>query len=188
MTRRTEEGGVDLCHQHPCYPIEIQWLEHQASVLLLVYLEARIPKIDNNPSRESRREIIGQKETMISEVFGFPLFSKLPTEIRAMIWTMSFVSKSGRMVEVRNHQVRHLKVDNFDRNGNPRLHLWSPSPPPDLVNVCHEARDVAKQVAMRAGQFIFQRIFFDPTIDTLYAPQTKDNIPAQIEEDPYSAT
>jgi hypothetical protein len=47
---------------------------------------------------------------------------------------------------------------------------------------------VAKQVAMRAGQFLFQRIFFDPAIDSLYVPESEqDNTPAQIEEGPYSA-
>ena len=57
-----------------------------------------------------------------------------------------------------------------------------------LLNVCHEARDMAKQVTMTAGQFLFGRIFFDPTIDTLYVPMIEQDSPAaQTEEDPYSA-
>lgn len=92
------------------------------------------------------------------------------------------------MVEVRNHQVQHLELDDFDSKGNPSLHLWSPSPPSDVANVCHDARDVAKQVAMKAGQFLFQRIFFDPAIDILYVPQIEQHSPAaQTEEDLYSA-
>jgi hypothetical protein len=111
----------------------------------------------NDLTKGAVRKFIGRKETMASEDIGFSLFPKLPTEIRAMVWTMSFISRWGRMVEVRNHQVQHLEMDDFDSKGNPRLHLWSPSPPPDIVNVCHEARDVAKQVAIRAGQFIFPK-------------------------------
>jgi hypothetical protein len=131
-----------------------------------------------------------QTEQMASENMGFSLFPKLPAEIRAMVWKMSFESKWGRMVEVRIYQVQHLKPDDFDSKGNPRLHLWSPSPPPDIANVCHEARDVARYVAMRAGQFLFWRIFFDPAIDTLYIPQhsQREHSPAaQTEDDLYSA-
>lgn len=125
---------------------------------------------------------------MTSEDIEFSLFPKLPAEIRAMIWTMSFMSKWGRMVEVRNHEVHYLEVKDFDSKINPDLHLWSPSPPPEIVNICHESRDVAKRVAMREGQFLFQRIFFDPAIDTLYVPKMeKDSPAAQTDEDPYSA-
>jgi 2EXR family len=132
--------------------------------------------------------MVGLKGPMASEDLGFPLFPKLPTEIRAMIWTMSFESRWGRIVEVKNYQVQHLELDDFDNKRNPRLHLWSPSPPPDIVNVCHEGRDVAKQVAMKAGQLLFQRIFFDPTIDTLYVPMKAQHSPAaQTEEGPNSA-
>jgi len=52
-----------------------------------------------------------------------------------MIWTMSFESRWGRMVKVGDHRVQHLEPDDFDNKGNPRLHLWSPSPPPDIVNL-----------------------------------------------------
>jgi len=125
------------------------------------------------------------KGPMASEDLGFPLFPKLPTEIRVMIWIMSFESRRGRVVEVKNHEMQHLKLDDFDSKGNLRLHLWSPSPPPDVVNVCHESRDVARQVATKSSQFLFQSIFFDPVIDTLYVPMMEQH--SQTEEDPYSA-
>ena len=113
----------------------------------------------------------------------FSVFPNLPTEIRATIWTMCFASRPGRVVEVRSREVQHREIDDFDSNGKPRLFLWPPSPPPEIVNVCHEARDAAKRVAMSAGQFHFPGIYFDQAMDTLYLPKIDRGRPALQNEE-----
>jgi hypothetical protein len=47
---------------------------------------------------------------MTLDYIEFSLFPKLPAEIRAMIWTVGFMSRWGRMVEARSHEVQHLEV------------------------------------------------------------------------------
>lgn len=66
---------------------------------------------DNEPTQEKEDR---QEDTMTSDDIEFSVFTKLPAEIRAMIWTMGFMSRWGRMVDVRRREALYLEVGDFD--------------------------------------------------------------------------
>jgi hypothetical protein len=52
--------------------------------------------------------------------------------------------------------------------------VCSPSPPPPIFSVSHEARELAVFVAFQEGRYLFGNIFFNFAIDTLYIPFEED--------------
>lgn len=103
-------------------------------------------------------------------------WTQLDFDIRILVWRFAYDQQEPRLVEVRTAVHDHYTDDHS---------LWcprySPSPPPTIVNVCHEAREEAQRCAGRAGHFILAGgrttgagIYFNPTIDTLYVPNEKD--------------
>lgn len=98
----------------------------------------------------------------------------LDLDIRLMIWELAYLLQDPRVVEVRT-----AKHDHYSG-----YHDWcprySPSPPPTIVNVCGEARAVARRIAQGRGHLLFATtpdapdIYFNPAIDTLYVPNEKD--------------
>jgi hypothetical protein len=106
-----------------------------------------------------------QKQTMAFQDPEFRLFPKFPPELRLKIWGMAFISRVPRVVEIR---MREEKDSDSANETSVSPYLWSPTPSPALVNSCQEAREVARNVARKTGQLLFDRIFFDPAIDTLY--------------------
>lgn len=93
----------------------------------------------------------------------FPLFSKLPTELRVMIWRE--VLPGPRLVEA-NFQFE----DNVYRFGSAPMYCMSRTSPPALLSVCYESREEALKkyslcFAMEAEQ---PRIYFDMNVDNLF--------------------
>lgn len=109
--------------------------------------------------------MLDQTRTVASQVLEFKLFPKLPTELRFKVWAIAFLSRAPRVVEFR---IRDETVP--DSANARRTYLWSSSPPPALVNACHEARKISNELAKKTGQLFFNRIFFNPAIDILYGP------------------
>lgn len=108
-------------------------------------------------SRLCKKSISGDVE--------FTFFPKLPIELRCKIWAIAFDSKARRVVEIRfESDIGSFSKSDWTPN------FWSPSPAPALVNVCQEAREVANKKARKIGQLLFNKIFFDPTLDVLYVP------------------
>lgn len=108
----------------------------------------------------------------------FPLFSTLAVELRLKIWAYAFLSREPQIVAVST-----LKHDCSNHEG------WCPrylsSPPPALVNVCHESRQIAYEGAVKTDQLHFisplnpgidsskpAGIIFNPQSDILYVPST----------------
>jgi hypothetical protein len=95
----------------------------------------------------------------------FRLFSKLPTELRLMIWEQAL--PGPRLVDVDFHF--RNKLFSF---GSELMSLTSTLPHPTLLSVCTESRAVAKNryklsFAAEAGK---PKIYFDENVDTLYIP------------------
>lgn len=105
----------------------------------------------------------------------FPLFSKLVVEIRLKIWRFAFMDRVPQVVAVST-----LKHDcNGHQGWCPR---YTSSPPPALVNVCIESRQIAYEEAVKSEQLHFVSpqnadsttpgIIFNPLADTLYVPSS----------------
>lgn len=97
---------------------------------------------------------------------------KLHREIRLMIWTQLYQDQDARLVEIRS-------IKDCDNHDGP-CPRYSPTPPPAVVNICHEARSDALQIARQAGHLLFfdtqpdlSPIYFNPAIDTLYVRNEK---------------
>ncbi|KAK0643328.1 hypothetical protein B0T16DRAFT_391867 [Cercophora newfieldiana] len=90
----------------------------------------------------------------------FTLFSRLPTELRLHIWTLSC---HPRVVQVRYSPTS-------DR-------CLTPTPPPPILSVCREARDEALfsvYVLTFGTKTHAPRIYFSPALDVLYLPRWGD--------------
>jgi hypothetical protein len=114
------------------------------------------------------------KKTTISSRVNVEDGSKLCLDVRLIIWRELYYLQSPRIVEVRTQE--HSDCSNHE-SWCPR---YSPSPSPTVVNVCHEAREEAQNVAQKAGHLLFTTgpdspaIYFNPEIDTLYVPNEKE--------------
>jgi hypothetical protein len=109
----------------------------------------------------------------MAEHAKFTLFPQLPTEIRLQIWRDVFFSKGPRIVEVLLQ--KHDCV--ISPRGQQACPIYSPTPPPPVFLVCHEARRVALELASNAGRFLVgdKSIVFDPSMDTIYVPCNREH-------------
>ncbi|KAK0101169.1 hypothetical protein ONS95_012850 [Cadophora gregata] len=102
-------------------------------------------------------------------------WTSLSLELRQAIWELVYTTQDARVVEVSTAEHSHHSQEH---DWCPR---FSPSPRPTMVNICHEARCIAHDVAQRAGHLIFQGtqdtyasdIYFNPEIDTLFVRNDK---------------
>ena len=114
---------------------------------------------------------------MKSDVVVATGWSNLSLELRQAIWALVYGTQVARVVEVATTE--HTPC-NSDHDWCPR---FSPSPRPVLVNVCHEARSTAHNIAQRVGHLIFPPaqdtgttdIYFNPEIDTLFVRNDKNH-------------
>lgn len=109
----------------------------------------------------------------------FPLFSNLAVELRLKIWSYAFINRAPQIVAVST--LKHDCADHKHIGWCPR---YSSSPPPAVVNVCHESRQIAYEEAVKIGQLHFipesnqaiesttkpPGIIFNPNADILYIP------------------
>ncbi|KAH8659196.1 hypothetical protein BGZ60DRAFT_531106 [Tricladium varicosporioides] len=101
---------------------------------------------------EARHEKTGPKYGSLRVLTSFPLFQKLPTELRHMIWKMTL---TPRVVEIEFSQ----------RHG-----FYSQNPLPIALKACQDSRiAVSSLYPCCFGNFIYTRqIVFNGMLDTLY--------------------
>jgi hypothetical protein len=137
--------------------------------------------MSNNDTEATQQPTVYKHHTSEQE-------TKLPTEIRLAIWAHLYNTTPARIVEVQT-----AKHDHYSHYPLP-CPRYSPSPPPLLVNICHEARAEARRLALLAGHLLLPTasnspdIYFNPAIDTLYIRTDKDywirGVFIQIREEP----
>jgi len=101
---------------------------------------------------------------------------ELNLDIRVMIWKQSYEIEPPRIVEIDTE--KHGNCNEHTKSWCPR---YSPSPPPAIVNVCHETRYEAQRLAKIKGHLLFfssqpnlPPIYFNPAKDTLYVRNSKE--------------
>lgn len=86
----------------------------------------------------------------------------LSLEIRLQVWNYFYSLQAPRIVEVGTRCQPHYEHE----------HAWcprfSPSPRPVIFNICHEAREITRQLARRAGQLLFSTQFKLRGRETIY--------------------
>jgi hypothetical protein len=131
---------------------------------------------EHNDATDPRNEHVQTKEesavglpvdsaflTTTAPTLDFPLFPKLPAELRLMIWREA--RPGPRLVDV-----KFRFEDKYSRFGSTPTHCTSRTPPPAMLGVCRESREEALKkyslcFAMDSGR---AKIYFDLEVDNLF--------------------